>query len=77
MSSIKLAGWSLGIAESVGLIVFVGFSVDYIVHMCHQYVESTHESRKKRMDSFFQEFGTTILNGAYTSFVAGLFLSIC
>ena len=35
MSCIKIAGWSVGIAESIGLIVFIGFSVDYIVHMCH------------------------------------------
>lgn len=45
MSCIKVAGWSLGIAESIGLVVFVGFSVDYIVHMCHQYVESVFEKR--------------------------------
>ena len=77
MSCIKLAGWSLGIAESIGLIVFVGFSVDYIVHMCHQYVESVYERRKKRMDSCFTQFGSTIINGAITSFMAGFFLSKC
>ena len=51
---IKISGWSLGIAESIGLIIFVGFSVDYIVHMCHQYVQSVHETRKERVNSCFQ-----------------------
>lgn len=53
MSAINLLGWSLGIAESIGLIVFIGFSVDYIVHMSHQYVESVFDKRKNRVDSCF------------------------
>ena len=35
MAAIYISGNCLGIAESIGLIVFVGFAVDYIVHMCH------------------------------------------
>lgn len=54
MSSIKILNWSLGIAESIGLIVFIGFSVDYIVHMSHQYVESVFDKKKNRVDSCFQ-----------------------
>ena len=53
MSSIKILNWSLGIAESIGLIVFIGFSVDYIVHMSHQYVESVFDKKKNRVDSCF------------------------
>jgi predicted RND superfamily exporter protein len=53
MSSIYLQGWSLGMAESLGLIVFVGTSVDYIVHMCHQYIQSIHDKRKKKVDICF------------------------
>ena len=77
ISSIYLQGWSLGMAESIGLIVFVGFSVDYIVHMCHQYIESIHDKRKKKVDTCFQRIGSTILNGAATSFMAGVFLDRC
>lgn len=77
ISSIYLQGWSLGMAESIGLIVFVGFSVDYIVHMCHQYIESIHDKRKKKVDTCFQQIGSTILNGAVTSFMAGVFLDRC
>lgn len=35
MACIFLFGWGMGIAESVGLIIFIGFAVDYVVHMCH------------------------------------------
>ena len=35
MASMYMFGWTLGIAESIGLICYVGFAVDYIVHMCH------------------------------------------
>ena len=30
-------GWKLGIGESLGLDLFVGFSVDYVVHVAHCY----------------------------------------
>jgi protein dispatched 1 len=32
---IQLIGWKLGIAESLATDFFVGFSVDYIVHVSH------------------------------------------
>ena len=35
------------------------------------------DKRKKRTDSCFHQIGSTILNGAYTSFIAGYFLSRC
>ena len=53
MTAIYYAGWGIGIAESIALIVYVGFSVDYIVHMCHQYNESVFVRRKNRVDACF------------------------
>lgn len=35
------------------------------------------EKRNKRMDSSFHQIGSTILNGAITSFIAGYFLARC
>lgn len=32
---IKWLGWNFGITESTSTIVFVGISVDYVVHLCH------------------------------------------
>lgn len=53
MASIYLNDFALGIAESIGIIVFIGFSVDYVVHMSHQYVESVFDKRKNRVDWCF------------------------
>lgn len=39
-------GWKLGVTESLGIDLIVGFSVDYIVHVGHQYAEGYHVTRK-------------------------------
>ena len=35
MATIHICRWEIGFSESLALIIFVGFSVDYVVHMCH------------------------------------------
>ena len=37
-------GWTLGAVEAVSITVFVGFSVDYILHIAHAYASSAHHS---------------------------------
>lgn len=37
---IYMIGWKLGVTESLGVDLFVGFSVDYIVHVGCHYVHS-------------------------------------
>lgn len=37
---IVLAGWELGISESIALVIVIGLSVDYVVHLANHYVES-------------------------------------
>lgn len=39
-ATIRLAGWGMGVPESIGVVVFVGFAIDYVVHICHQYQQS-------------------------------------
>jgi len=40
LAIIPLFGWELGSAESVGVVVCVGFAVDYVVHLTGLYVIS-------------------------------------
>merc|ERR1712028_299835 len=44
--------WDLGIAETIAGIIVIGFSVDYVVHMGHMYIEAAEKSgamtREKR-----------------------------
>lgn len=35
MGAIQVHGWKLSLPETMCLIIFIGFSVDYIVHMAH------------------------------------------
>ena len=36
----SLCGYKLGIAESIAVVILIGFSVDYVVHLANHYVES-------------------------------------
>lgn len=38
----ECAGYSLGISESLSIVVLIGMSVDYVVHLANHYVESSH-----------------------------------
>lgn len=38
----KFRGWELGITESITVIILIGLSVDYVVHLGTHYVESKH-----------------------------------
>ena len=67
-------GWKFGIAESTSTIVFVGLSVDYVVHLCHQYIHEIAPDRYTRTKAAFRQMGETILGGAFTSLLSGLFL---
>ena len=40
LGMIYLLNWSLGVTESIGIDMFIGFSVDYIVHVGHCYVDN-------------------------------------
>lgn len=35
LGSIFYAGWEFGVVEATCVVVFIGLSVDYIVHICH------------------------------------------
>lgn len=45
---IPYMGWQLGSSESVGVVVCVGFAVDYVVHLASHYVHSTYKHRHDR-----------------------------
>lgn len=40
MTVIVLNGWELGVSESVALVIVIGLSVDYVVHLANHYIES-------------------------------------
>ena len=70
----QFAGWELGIAESVTVVILIGFSVDYVVHLGNHYVGSVYPDRKRRMDESLTHLGVSIFSGAITTMGSGLFL---
>merc|ERR1711916_423526 len=72
-----IAGWQLGVTESIAVVLLVGFSVDYVVHLANSYVESKSETRYDMMRDAVTEMGISVLAGACTTFGASLFLWGC
>merc|ERR1712048_330409 len=76
---ITTLGLSLGIFEAVGLIVVVGLSVDYTVHVGHSYNECRYldgkpASRIERTQHALTEMGISVVSGAATTLLASVFL---
>ena len=46
---IVLKGWQLGVSECTCIVIIIGFSVDYVVHLGSDYMHSRLESRVDKM----------------------------
>jgi protein dispatched 1 len=49
VSIMVLKGWQLGVSESISIVVIIGFSVDYTVHLAADYLHSPHHSRHEKV----------------------------
>ena len=45
----QIKGWELGISESVCVVILIGFSVDYVIHLSSDYMHSPCVSRHEKM----------------------------
>ena len=77
ISVMYLKGWSLGVGESIACIMIIGFSVDYVIHLCNHYTESLHDTRYKKMRESLTYVGISIIGGAVTTMGASFFLFFC
>merc|ERR1711988_796301 len=71
---IVIQGKTVGFMEAICLIIAIGLSVDYIVHLCHAYMESTKSSREDRSRDSATSMGVSVVSGAITTFGAAVFL---
>lgn len=69
-----MAGWELGVAESIAIVILIGMSVDYVVHLANHYVESVYPDRYRRMKMALKDLGISIISGASTTIGSGIFL---
>jgi predicted RND superfamily exporter protein len=66
--------WQLGVSECICVVILIGFSVDYIVHLGSDYMHSKMETRYDKMKQAYKEMGISIMSGMITTAVAGAFL---
>ena len=69
-----MIGWALGVMEAIAVVIIVGFSVDYVVHLANHYVESVYIDRFRRMKDALTGIGISIFSGAITTILSGIFL---
>lgn len=71
---IKLLGWNLGITESIGVVIAVGYSFDGAAHIATAYVESRNNGQFDQTRDALTDLGISILFGAITTLLAGFML---
>ncbi|XP_028396305.1 protein dispatched homolog 3-like [Dendronephthya gigantea] len=71
---IPMAGWKLGILESLNLTLVVGLSVDYVVHLAQGYVTAQATGRLERVQSTLGHVGISVLSGACSTLGASIFM---
>ena len=72
-----LHGYEMGVSESIGTIMVIGYSVDYVVHLAAHYVHSAALTRDARTTESIGEMGVSIFSGAMTTFGSACFLYFC
>jgi predicted RND superfamily exporter protein len=77
MAFVAYMHWELGSGESVGVVVCVGFAVDYVVHLASHYIHSKHPDRHDRIRESLRELGGSIISGSITTIGATIVLFIC
>jgi len=73
-----LIGWRLGSYESQYIMILSGFSVDYVVHLAHAYMEAPAPfDRLQRAREGLKTIGASVFWGMATSVGACIALSLC
>ena len=60
--------------ESLNLVLVVGLSVDYCVHLAEGYARCKLPDRKSRVQNALEEVGISVISGAITTLGASIFL---
>ena len=71
---IPMAGWQLGVLESLNLTLVVGLAVDYVVHLAQAYVSSSASDRLGRVQDTLGHVGVSVLSGACSTLGASIFM---
>ena len=69
--------WSFGAIEAISVTVFVGFSVDYCLHLANSYSESDRLSRFGKVRDALVQTGVSVVSASITTIGASCFLFWC
>ena len=69
-----LKNWEMGISESIAVVLLIGLSVDYVVHLAAHFVNSKQPTVILRLSESYREIAISISSAAITTFGCGLFL---
>ena len=72
----QMKDWELGVAEATSIVVLIGLSVDYVVHLAAEYIVSPKQSRKQKMAQAYHHMGLSIFSGCVTTMGAGSFMML-
>merc|ERR1712159_549421 len=75
MAFMFLLGWKLGVLEALVLVMVIGLSVDYVVHMADAYLEAPASDRLNRTKFMLAKMGAAVINGGVTTIGAAVFMS--
>ena len=74
---IIFAGWEIGLIEALCLLLLIGFSVDYILHISHAYCHSESASPIESVQHAVRQIGLSIFSSAMTTAVSSVPLLFC
>ena len=66
--------YQLGVSESIAMVIIIGFSVDYVVHLGAHYVHKKSPDRTDRTSDALGSMGVSIFSGGMTTLGSGVFL---
>ena len=69
---VAMMGYPLGISEAIAIVILIGFSMDYVLHLAGAYVESKRDDRLGRMQDALTTMGISITAGAVTTLLSGI-----
>merc|ERR1719324_1607553 len=70
-------GWKLGVLEALVLVMVIGLSVDYVVHMADSYLEAPASDRLGRTKFMLVRMGFAVINGGITTIGAAALMCAC
>ena len=69
--------WPIGIVESISLSIFVGFSIDYPLHVAMAVSSARGSTPLSKLKNGLVEIGSPVFAAAATTFGAAIFLLFC